>query len=73
MRNPRSPLTLRVVPLTASGDNNLAHSTTAVERLVLVEALTREGWSLAGRQLPTYTRAETPVVVIPMTTAMRRA
>lgn len=36
---------------------------TPVERLEMVEPLSREAFALAGSPLPTYTRTESPVVV----------
>lgn len=43
--------------------DDLSATTTAVERLTMVTALTAETWALAGHPLPAYTRAETPMVL----------
>ena len=43
-----------------------AGSTTPVERLALIEVLTREAWVLAGLDIPTYARHEAPVSVKPL-------
>jgi hypothetical protein len=42
--------------------DDLRHSTTAEERLAMMPGLAAEGWSLAGKPLPSYARAETPVL-----------
>ena len=44
--------------------DDLSASTTAAERIEMVEELTREAWSLAGRELLTYARSQTPVRVL---------
>jgi hypothetical protein len=41
--------------------SDLCATTTAEERLAMVEALTGELWELAGRPLPIYDRAHAPV------------
>lgn len=43
---------------------DLSATTTAEERLAMVWPLTLEAWRLAGRELPSYERAEMPVRVI---------
>lgn len=47
---------------------DLTASTTAAERLAMVEALSAEAWSLSGRPLPDYRRENAPVRVVAMTT-----
>jgi len=44
---------------------NLSRSTTPEERLEMMWDLTLEAWSLTGRPLPDYSRAETPVRRLP--------
>jgi hypothetical protein len=44
--------------------DDLSATTTAEERLAMVWPLTLEAWRLAGRELPSYARAEMPVRVI---------
>jgi len=44
--------------------DDLRATTTAAERLAMVEQLTLEAWKLAGKPLPTYARHETPIRVI---------
>jgi len=62
----RVGMTMEFVPLSAASTSNLDRTTTAEQRLALVDTLTREGWALAGRPLPTYRRAETPIRVVPL-------
>jgi hypothetical protein len=52
---------VRVFQLGHEPGDDLSASTTAEERLAMVATLTLEAWSLSGRRLPDYTRAETPV------------
>jgi hypothetical protein len=42
--------------------DDLSRSTTAEERLAMMPGLAAEAGSLTGQPLPTYTRAETPIV-----------
>ena len=42
--------------------DDLSRSTSAEERLAMMPGLAAEAWSLTGKPLPTYARAETPVV-----------
>jgi hypothetical protein len=42
--------------------DDLSRSTTAEERLAMMPGLAAEAWSLTGKPLPTYARAEAPVV-----------
>ncbi len=44
-------------------DAGLVGETTPETRLALVEALTREAWALAGRELPSVPRHDWPVRV----------
>jgi hypothetical protein len=39
--------------------------TTPEERLAVMWQLTLDAWASAGRPIPTYSRAETPIRVIP--------
>lgn len=47
---------------------NLTDSTTAAERVAMVEALSVEAWSLSRRLLPDYRRENAPVRVVAMRT-----
>ncbi|MBL8900731.1 MAG: hypothetical protein JNM84_24075 [Planctomycetes bacterium] len=40
---------------------NLSATTTAEQRLAMLEELSRQAWELSGRPWPSYTRAEIPV------------
>jgi hypothetical protein len=44
--------------------DDLSDMSTAEERLAMMWPLARDAWRLAGRELPAYTRAETPGRVI---------
>lgn len=59
----RRHMTARIVPLASeeAGDSRMGGTVDA--RVAAVAALTREGWRLSGRELPSYTRATMPVVV----------
>ncbi len=59
----RSRVTIRVVPLDSAEAGDPRTGGTVEERLAVVAALSAEGWRLAGRSLPSYTRAEIPIVV----------
>jgi hypothetical protein len=59
----RSRMTARVVPLSSPEAGDPRMGGTIDERLAAVTALTLEAWRLAGRRLPTYTRATMPIVV----------
>jgi hypothetical protein len=41
--------------------DDLSRTTTAEERLMMVETLSAEAWALTGTPLPCYARHETPV------------
>lgn len=56
-------MTGRVVPLGSAEAGDGRTGGTVEERVAAVAALTAEAWRLAGRPLPTYTRATIPVVV----------
>jgi len=62
----RRVVTIAVRPLRAAPDTGLSELGTAESRLALVETLTREAWSISGHDLPTYTRATTPIRVCPL-------
>jgi hypothetical protein len=61
MRNDRSGMTVRIVPLHSeeAGDGRVGG--TATERLVLMSDLSRRVWALSKRPLPSYTRRTMPV------------
>jgi hypothetical protein len=46
--------------------DDLTSTTTAEERLEMVEALSAEAWALTGRPLPSYARHEAPVRLRPL-------
>lgn len=56
-------MTARVVPLRSAEANRAPCPPAAAERIALVEALSREAWSLTGRPMPEYDRATMPVAV----------
>jgi hypothetical protein len=59
----RSRMTARVVPLRSNEAGDPRMGGTVDERVAAVTMLTLETWRLAGRQLPTYSRATMPVVI----------
>jgi hypothetical protein len=59
----RSRMTARVVPLSSPEAGDARMGGTPADRLAALEALTLEAWRLAGRPLPSYTRATMPVVL----------
>ena len=61
MTNRRISIAIR--SLFSEPDAGLSASGTAAQRLALVETLTAESWAVAGRAVPTYARAESPVRV----------
>jgi hypothetical protein len=63
------PRSVRVVPLASREKDDLTDHLSPVERLLLVETLSREGWVLTGKPFPDYVRANAPVVVVPLTRA----
>lgn len=56
---------LRVYRLGEEPGDDLSSTTTTEERLAMVWPLTLEAWETAGRPLPSYTRAETPIRAVP--------
>ncbi|MBK9386921.1 MAG: hypothetical protein IPN34_19070 [Planctomycetes bacterium] len=52
---------VRIFRLGAEPSEDLSATTTAEERLAMVEELSRQAWELSGRPWPSYTRAEIPV------------
>ena len=63
MKPDRPHMTARVVPLSSDEASEARVAGTAEERLALVAELSRRGWLLTGRSIPSYTRATIPVVV----------
>lgn len=59
----RARMTARVVPLTSAEAGDSRTGGTLDQRVAAVADLTAEAWRLAGRPLPTYTRATMPVVL----------
>ena len=56
-------MTARVVPLSSAEAGDARMGGTLEQRLAAVAELTAEAWRLAGRPLPTYTRATMPVAI----------
>jgi hypothetical protein len=54
-------MTARVVPLSSPEASDPRTGGTLEERLAAVAELSAEGWRLAGRALPSYTRATMPI------------
>lgn len=54
-------MTARIVSLTSPEADDSRMAGTPEQRLAAVTALTAEAWRLAGRPLPTYTRATMPI------------
>ena len=46
--------------------DDLTRTTTAEERLEMVEALSVEAWTLTGKPFPSYARHEMPVSLRPL-------
>jgi len=46
--------------------DDLSLTTTAEERLEMVETLSVEAWALTGKPFPSYARHEMPVVLRPL-------
>lgn len=61
----RAALRAHVFPLGGEPREDAGAGMNAAERLALVADLSREMWALTGRPVPTYTRAEMPVAMIP--------
>jgi hypothetical protein len=59
----RREMIARVVPLRSDEAGDAHMGGTPSERVAAVATLTMEAWRLAGRPLPSYTRATMPVVV----------
>ncbi len=59
----RSRMTARVVPLSSPEAGDPRTGGSLEERLAAVAELSMEAWRLAGRPLPSYTRATMPVVL----------
>jgi len=58
-----SRTTGRVVPLRSAEAGDARMGGTLEERVAAVAELTAEAWRLAGRPLPSYSRATMPVVL----------
>lgn len=64
-RAARGSWPIRVYRLGGEPGDDLTATTTAAERLAMVWPLTLEAWAMAGKALPTYSRGETPIRVVP--------
>ncbi len=62
----RSEWPVRVFRLGEEPGDDISATTTAEERLAMVEVLTREAFGLAGRPWPAYARAEAPIARRPL-------
>lgn len=60
MSNPREHWPIRRFALGEEPGDDLSDSTTPAERLAMMWRLAKEGWALAGRELPTYERGNAP-------------
>jgi hypothetical protein len=56
---------VRIFRLGEEPGDDISATTTAKARLQMVAALTREAWALSGREIPSYSRHETPVSLRP--------
>ncbi|MGQ0648892.1 MAG: hypothetical protein ACT4P7_15145 [Gemmatimonadaceae bacterium] len=63
MPSDRGRMTARIVPLRSDEAGDARMGGTPDERVAAVTELTLEVWRLAGRSLPSYTRATMPVVI----------
>jgi hypothetical protein len=62
---------VRRFTLNSQPGDDLTAETTAEERLEMMWPLALEAWSLTGVALPSYSRLQTPVRVVPMEVAAR--
>ena len=63
-RQARAGWPIRKVTLADEALTDARDTSTVDERLALVRALTLRQWAFAGREVPTYTRAEMPGKVL---------
>jgi hypothetical protein len=59
----RASWPIRIYPLGGEPAGDLSATSLPEERLAMVDALSLDAFALAGRPLPAYTRAESPVAV----------
>lgn len=45
--------------------DDLSATTTLEQRITMVWQLTQDAWASAGKPVPIYTRAETPIRIVP--------
>jgi hypothetical protein len=57
---PRGPWRVRVYRLGEEPTEDLSADTTAEQRLAMLVELSRRMWSLTGRPVPAYSRADMP-------------
>jgi hypothetical protein len=62
--SPRRDWTARVYRLGEEPGDDLSAVSTAEERLAMLAELSRRMWSLTGRPVPSYSRAEMPGRVV---------
>ncbi|HEY4320885.1 MAG TPA: hypothetical protein VGM77_06835 [Gemmatimonadales bacterium] len=65
MPTSRHLMTVRVVPLHSPEAGDARVGGTIPERIALVSALSADLWTITGRPLPVYSRAMTPIAVVP--------
>ncbi|MEO7361978.1 MAG: hypothetical protein ABI120_16725 [Gemmatimonadaceae bacterium] len=62
--NERKLLRARVFKLGTEPTDDLSAETSAAERLLQVDVLSRRMWELTRKEVPTYSRTEMPVRVV---------
>jgi len=60
----RSTLRAKIFPLGHEPAEDLSNSTTAAERLAMLQDLSREAWALSGLPVPVYERHQIPVRIV---------
>lgn len=60
-RAARASWPVRIYPLGKEPLDRIDPEMSAQERMALVRQLTEQAWALAGREIPSYERAEMPV------------
>jgi hypothetical protein len=56
--------TVRVFRLGEEPRDDLSDSTTAEERLAILQDLSERAWALSGKPFPSYSRSEIPVRIV---------
>ena len=63
-RAARRQMSVKVYRMGEEPGDDLSASTTAAERLAMVEELSKRMWALTGRATPSYSRSQMPIRVI---------